>query len=135
VGLRGADRRRFGSVDDGYAFVMTQITETIQIDVPAHAAYDRWVGNGSVPFLVGERPDIEITTRQPDERLTWRTTDGASHRGVVAFRRLSGAKTRVAVRLDFDDDVDDVAAVGERVTAALHRMKDELEDRRSPAGV
>lgn len=111
---------------------MTQITETIQIDVPAHAAYDRWVGLGSMPDPLGEGPDIEITTRQPDERLSWRTTNGTTHRGVVAFRRLSGTKTRVALRLDFDGDVD-AAAVEERVGAALRQMKTELEDRRSPA--
>ncbi|MDY7102212.1 MAG: hypothetical protein S0880_13580 [Actinomycetota bacterium] len=116
---------------------MTQITESIQIDVPAHAAYDRWSDLGSVPYLDDDVRYTRITTRQPDERLTWRSVAPHAHRGVVAFRPLSGAKTRVALRLDFDDDAldagFDASAVEQRVSAALRAVKAELEARRSPA--
>src|SRR5204862_8118376 len=43
----------------------------------------------------------EITEREKNDRVAWKTVSGTSHEGVVSFHKLDDKLTRVMVDLDF----------------------------------
>ena len=104
---------------------MSQIQQSVDVDVPVDVAYNQWTQFESFPhFMSGvesitqvddtrnhwvtniagvEREfDTVITEQHPDERIAWRTVDGdAEHAGVVTFHRLSATSTRVMIQIDW----------------------------------
>ncbi|WGW11591.1 SRPBCC family protein [Saxibacter everestensis] len=104
---------------------MTQVIETIDVDVPVSVAYNQWTQFESFPHFLNfvesvtqiddththwkvkiagaEREfDAEITEQNPDERVAWNSIGGEeNHAGVVTFHKLSDATTRVTVQLDW----------------------------------
>jgi uncharacterized membrane protein len=129
---------------------MTQIEQSIDVDVDVSTAYNQWTQFETFPqFMSGvesitqlddtrthwvtsiagvEREfDAEISEQHPDERIAWRSVDGeAKHAGVVTFHRLEAAKTRVMLQLDWKP-----TGVAEKVASAVniddHQVKKDLE--------
>ena len=62
-----------------------------------------------------EEWDAEITHQIPDERIAWRSLDGARNAGAVAFRAIGENETEVRVRMMLQPE----SAV-EKVGTALH---------------
>src|SRR5689334_9845840 len=104
---------------------MTQVLDSIDVDVPVSTAYNQWTQFESFPKFMGgveridqlsptkthwvtkiagvEREfDAEITEQHPDERVAWTTVGGTHQSGVVTFHRLSDTTTRVTLQLDHD---------------------------------
>ncbi len=105
---------------------MSQVIETVDVEVPVRTAYDQWTQFESFPqFLsfvesitqtdeththwkvkiagVQREYDAEITEQKPDERVAWNSIgDEADNAGVVTFHRLGDAETRVTVQLDWN---------------------------------
>jgi uncharacterized membrane protein len=129
---------------------MSQIIESIDVDVPVTTAYNQWTQFEEFPrFLehiesITQRDDThltwrvniggqvrefdaEVTEQHPDERVAWNSTGGeADHAGVVTFHKLAADKSRVTVQLDWEpkgllEKVGDIAGV------ATHAVKDELD--------
>ncbi|WP_432487546.1 SRPBCC family protein [Kineococcus sp. SYSU DK018] len=142
---------------------MSSVTESIDVDVPVHTAYNQWTQFESFPnFMSGvesitqvsetrnhwktkiagvEREfDTEITEQHPDERVAWKSVDGKEHAGVVTFHRLGDDKTKVTVQMDWEADglVEKVgAAVGaddRQIKADLKRFKEFIESRGAETG-
>ncbi len=129
---------------------MTQIQESIDVDVPVRTAYDQWTQFETFPaFMSGvesitqlddkrlhwvtsiagvEREfDAEITEQHPDERVAWTSTGGDSkHAGVITFHRLDDAKTRVMVQIDWEPS-DLVEKIGSAINIDDHRVKGDLD--------
>lgn len=129
---------------------MSQVQQSIDVDVPVRVAYDQWTQFESFPeFMSGvesitqlddkrthwvtdiagiEREfDAEITEQHPDERVAWRSVNGeAKHAGVVTFHRLDDAKTRVMIQIDWEP-----TGVAEKVGSAVnideHQVKKDAE--------
>ncbi|HWJ66534.1 MAG TPA: SRPBCC family protein [Nocardioides sp.] len=129
---------------------MSQIQESIDVDVPVRTAYNQWTQFESFPkFMSGvesitqlddkrlhwvtsiagvEREfDAEITEQHPDERVAWTSTGGeAQHAGVVTFHKLDDDRARVMVQLDWQP-----SGVAEKVGSAINvderRVKGDLE--------
>ena len=104
---------------------MSQVIETVDVNVPIGTAYDQWTQFESFPeFMQGVESveqldnlhthwvtevegvrrefDAEITEQHPDERIAWKSIDGdVDHAGVVTFHRLGDQETRVTVQLDW----------------------------------
>jgi uncharacterized membrane protein len=104
---------------------MSQVIETIDVDVPVGTAYNQWTQFESFPHFLSfvksitqlddkrlhwtvkiagvEREfDAEITEQLPDERVAWKSLDGeVENAGVVTFHKLSDTTSRVAVQLDW----------------------------------
>ncbi|WP_017588580.1 SRPBCC family protein [Nocardiopsis ganjiahuensis] len=101
---------------------MSEIVETVEVDLPVTAAYALWTRFESFPeFMEGvsrverrtdslmhwyieiggqERDfEAEITEQIPGERVAWRSTDGVSHAGVVTFHHISETRSRVTLQL------------------------------------
>ncbi|MEY9484508.1 putative membrane protein [Streptomyces calvus] len=138
---------------------MSQVEQSIEVDVPVRTAYNQWTQFESFPeFMDGverieqrtdtlthwvtkvggvEREfDAEITEQIPDERVAWTTVGGeAKQAGVVTFHRLRDTTTKVMLQMDFDPDGlaesvgDKLGFVKRQVDGDLKRFKEFIEQR------
>lgn len=137
---------------------MPTVEQSIDVHVPIRTAYDQWTQFESFPQFMGgverivqvddthtrwttsiggvEREfDAEITEQHPDERVAWRSTDGATHAGVVTFHRIEDDVTRVMVQIDWkaqglaEKAGAVVGADDAQVKADLKRFKEFIESR------
>jgi uncharacterized membrane protein len=143
---------------------MSQIKESIDVDVPVRTAYDQWTQFESFPqFMDGVESitqvndtlnhwvtkiggvtrefDTEITEQHPDERVAWHSIGGdTEHAGVVTFHRLDDTTTRVMIQIDWEPSgaVEKAgAAVGaddKQVKADAKRFKSFIESRGQETG-
>lgn len=105
---------------------MSDVTASVEVEVPLRTAYNQWTQFESFPeFMSGvvavrqlddrhtrwvteiagsrKKFDAEIVEQLPDERIAWRSTDGdVRHSGVVAFAPIDSTHTRVTVELAWE---------------------------------
>jgi uncharacterized membrane protein len=128
---------------------MSQILESIDVDVPVRTAYDQWTQFEEFPrFMEGveqvEQLDdttlrwtaqiagvrkswtAEITEQTPDQRIAWNATEGAENAGVVTFHRLDDQKARVTLQLDVEPE-GPVEAAGDALGFVQRRAKGDME--------
>jgi len=129
---------------------LSQIQQSVDVDVPVSVAYNQWTQFESFPnFMSGVESitqiddtrnhwvtnitgvtrefDTEITEQHPDERVAWRSVSGDSkHAGVVTFHRLDENKTRVMIQVDWEP-TDMVEKVGAAVNIDDHQVKKDAE--------
>jgi uncharacterized membrane protein len=128
---------------------MSQILESIDVEVPVRTAYDQWTQFEEFPrFMDGVEAvrqlddthlewtaDVagvkkhwraEITEQTPDQRIAWNATDGATNAGVVTFHRLDDRRARVTLQLDVQPD-GAVESVGDALGFVQRRAKGDLE--------
>lgn len=130
---------------------MSQIIETIDVDVPVRTAYNQWTQFESFPHFLDEVEsitqkddthtrwkvkvggverefDAEITEQHPDERVAWKSTGGDTHHaGVVTFHKLSDAETRVTVQIDWEPE-GLLEKAGSLVGVGKHAVKKDLDN-------
>ena len=106
---------------------MSEVTKSIDVNVPIGAAYDQWTQFEEFPrFMEGVKSvrqlddthlhwaaeiagiekewDAEISEQHPDERVAWHSTSGNKNAGVVTFHRLDDNTTRVTLQMDVEPD-------------------------------
>ena len=106
---------------------MSQIIETIDVEVPVRVAYDQWTQFEEFPRFMDAVEKVEqlddttirwtakiagvtktwtakITEQEPDQRIAWASIEGAKNAGVVTFHRLDDRKTRVTLQLDVEPE-------------------------------
>jgi uncharacterized membrane protein len=128
---------------------MSQIIETIDVDVPVRTAYDQWTQFEEFPLFMEavEKVDqlddthiawtaklngiekkwvAEITEQIPDERIAWRAVEGAENAGVVTFHRLADDKTRVTLQLDVEPE-GPVESIGDALGFVARQAKGDME--------
>ena len=128
---------------------MSQILESIDVDVPVRTAYDQWTQFEEFPrFMegierveqlddttlrwtaqiagVGKSWTAEITEQTPDQRIAWRATEGAENAGVVTFHRLDDQKSRVTLQLDVEPE-GPVESAGDALGFVQRRAKGDME--------
>lgn len=143
---------------------MSQVIETVDVNVPIRTAYDQWTQFESFPqFMEGvesvtqvsdtrnrwkvsiggvEREFVtEITEQHPEERIAWTTVDGdVTQAGVVTFHQLADSTTRVTIQLDWDPQglVEKAGAVAgvddRRIKGDAQRFKEFIESRGAATG-
>lgn len=142
---------------------MSKIEKSIDVHVPARAAYDQWTQFEEFPrFMEGieavtqvddahlrwranvggvvEEWDAEITEQIPDKRIAWRGTAQARNAGVVTFHRLDDDHTRIMLQLEYEPQTwseslgDLLGFLSRRVEGDLQRFKEFIEHRRQPTG-
>jgi uncharacterized membrane protein len=103
--------------------------EAITQTDPTHTHWKIRIGGVSREF------DAVITEQTPDERVAWKSVDGAGHGGVVTFHRLGDTQTRVMLQLDTEPQGivekagEAVGLVGHQIKSDLDRFKDFIETR------
>jgi uncharacterized membrane protein len=142
---------------------MSQILESIDVDVPVRTAYDQWTQFEEFPrFMEGieavrqvddthlewsanvagvrKHWRAEITEQTPDQRIAWQATEGATNAGVVTFHRLDDRKARVTLQLDVEPEGpieatgDALGFVKRRAVGDLERFKTFIEERGAATG-
>ena len=142
---------------------MATIEQSIEVEVPVRTAYNQWTQFEEFPrFMegvievkqlddthllwranVGGKEKVwraRITEQTPDERIAWRSEDGAHNAGVVTFHRISDGKTKIMLQLDYDPEGvvenvgDAVGVVSARVKGDLERFKEFIEARGRETG-
>jgi uncharacterized membrane protein len=136
--------------------------KSLTVDVPVRTAYNQWTQFETFPaFMEGVEEvrqlddtrlhwkaeiagvtrewDAEIVDQTPDERITWRATDGTTNKGTVSFRPEASG-TEVTLRMEFEPDCivekagDVLQIVQTRVGGDLERFKDFIEARGAESG-
>lgn len=137
---------------------MSQIIDTIDVQVPVHVAYDGWTRFEDFPsFMNGidavyamddrtldwhaavagipRRWRAKITEQVPDRRIAWTSISGTRNAGVVTFHHLDEGTSRVALQLEVSpqgvvERVGDALGLVERRAAGdLERFKSHIEGR------
>jgi len=142
---------------------MTQIRQSIDINVPLRAAYNQWTQFEAFPrFMEGVREvrqlddahlhwradrygrtvewDSEITEQVPDQLIAWRDIGGPGNSGSVRFQPLQQDLTRVdldmelAPQLPGIDQVQHEKELRRRVEQDMLRFKQMLESQGAASG-
>lgn len=143
---------------------MSNVTESVDVDVPIKVAYDQWTQFESFPqFMEGVESvtqvsdtrnhwtvkvggitrefDTEISEQHPEERVAWTTVGGdVKHAGVVTFHKLSDTTTRVTIQMDWAPEglAEKAGALlgfdDRRVKGDAGRFKEFIESRGMPTG-
>jgi len=143
---------------------VSTIEKSVTVDVPLHTAYDQWTQFETFPrFMEGVEEvrqlddthlhwtadiagvhrewDAEIVDQTPDERITWRSLDGARNDGTVSFASdATGTATRVTLRMEFEPEGmvekvgDALHIVDRRTEGDLERFKSFIEARGTETG-
>ncbi|HEX5825325.1 MAG TPA: SRPBCC family protein [Candidatus Limnocylindrales bacterium] len=142
---------------------MSEIMESVDVDVPVRTAYDQWTQFETFPeFMEGIKQvrqlddrtlewvaDVvgtektwkaKITEQEPDQRIAWTSIHGAHNAGVVTFHRLGEGKSRVTLQLDVDPEGpvenigDALGLVKRRVKGDMDRFKEFIESRGHETG-
>lgn len=135
---------------------MSRFEESIKVAVPVRVAYDQWTQFEEFPkFMEGvERVkqlddkrllwtasvagkeknwEAEIVDQTPDERIAWKSIDGAENAGAVLFEPLGPAETKVILRIDAEPEGpvetigDALGFLSRRVEGDLQRFKEHVE--------
>ena len=142
---------------------MALIEKSVEVQVPVRTAYNQWTQFEEFPkFMEGvvqvqqldsthlhwkakiagkeKQWDAVITEQHPDERIAWKSTQGAKNTGVVTFHRLSDQTSKIMLQLDYEPEgvVENVGdafgAVSLRVEGDLTRFKEFIETRGRESG-
>jgi len=142
---------------------METIEKNIEVNVPVREVYNQWTQFEDFPrFMEGVKSvrqlddkrvhweaeiggkkkewDAEIFEQQPDQRISWRSINGAQNRGTVSFQPLDETRTKVALNLTYEPEglVERVGGtlgvVAARVEGDLKRFKKFIEEKGASAG-
>lgn len=131
---------------------MSHITESVEVAVPCRVAYDKWTQFDQFPrFMDGVDRVIqlddrtldwtatiagrvkhwraEVTKRELDRLIAWRSVDGARNDGSVRFESLGPDLTRITLELDVEPEGpielagDALGFVSRRARADMERFK------------
>jgi uncharacterized membrane protein len=75
------------------------VEESIDVVVPLETAYDRFTDFEEYAKVMSRGETVD---ERPNERISWRRTDGAEDTAVITFHRLSDRLTRVMVTYDHE---------------------------------
>ena len=142
---------------------MSTVVTSIDVNVPVRTAYNQWTQFEDFPkFMSGVKEvhqlddrhlhwkveiggqekewDAEIVEQKPDQRIAWKSVDGAMNEGSVTFEPLSQQKARVQVNIAYEPEGvmesvgDETGAVSLRVKKDLERFKEFIELRTQETG-
>jgi uncharacterized membrane protein len=142
---------------------MSSVTEEVEVQVPVRTAYNQWTQFEEFPqFMEGVKEvrqlddthiqwtaevagrtkewEAEITEQRPDERVAWKSEDGAENSGVVTFHKLDEGRARVTVQIEAEPEGaaesagDALGMLERRVKGDLERFKEFIESRGAETG-
>jgi uncharacterized membrane protein len=137
---------------------MSTVVTSIDVNVPVRTAYNQWTQFEDFPkFMSGVKEvrqlddrhlhwkaeiggqekewDAEIVEQKPDQRIAWKSIDGALNEGSVSQK-----KSRVQVNIAYQPEGvmesvgDETGAVSVRVKKDLERFKEFIESRTQETG-
>ena len=135
----------------------TKVEKSVQVDVPLSTAYNQWTQFEDFPhFMGGVRQvrqlddrhlhwvaeiagvrrewDASILEQEPDRKVAWAATSGATNAGAVRFEAAGPSSTIVYLTLEYEpegavEQIGDKLGIVERqVNSDLKRFKELIED-------
>jgi polyketide cyclase/dehydrase/lipid transport protein len=135
----------------------TMVERSIQVDVPVSQAYNQWTQFEDFPHFMGgvkevrqlddrrlhwvaeiagvrREWDASILEQEPDCKVAWAATSGATNAGAVRFEPAGPSSTIVYLSLEYEpegavEQIGDKLGIVERqVNADLKRFKELIED-------
>ena len=142
---------------------MALIEKSVEVNVPVRTAYNQWTQFEEFPKFMEGVTEVHqldsthlhwkaqiagkekewnpvITEQRPDERIAWKSTDGAKNAGVVTFHRLADQKSKIMLQMDYEPEGvvenlgEAIGAVSLRVEGDLTRFKEFIEKRGRESG-
>ena len=142
---------------------MSVVEKSIEVELPVSTVYNQWTQFEEFPqFMEGvERVtqldetrlhwvaeiagakrewDAEIVDQEPDQRIAWRSIDGAGNGGIVTFQPTGAAATRVNLQMEFEPEGlaetigDKLGFVSKQAEGDLKRFKSFMEERGGETG-
>jgi uncharacterized membrane protein len=128
------------------------VEDSIDVKAPIQMVYNRWDDFTRFPdfmssveevrplsgnryhwvariFGIKEEWDAEVTEREPDRRIAWRSISGAQNAGTVSFSQLGPDRSEVRVRFEYTPPADTVGKALLQVTKATKReVKEDLRN-------
>lgn len=124
---------------------MATAQNSIRVNVPVRTAYNQWTQFESFPqFMEGveevrqiddkrlhwrakvagkqQEWDAEITEQLPDQKVAWRSLDGAPNAGVVTFNHVDDNTTLIMLQLDYEPQ-----GLVEKTGSALGLLQSQIE--------
>ena len=142
---------------------MSVVEKSIEVELPVSTVYNQWTQFEEFPqFMEGVEQvtqldetrlhwvaeiagakrewDAEIVEQEPDQRIAWRSIDGAGNGGIVTFQPTSAAATRVNLQMEFEPEGlaetigDKLGFVSKQAEGDLKRFKSFMEQRGGETG-
>lgn len=142
---------------------MTTVTESVEVGVPVHTAYQQWTQFGEFPRFMGgvsevrqlsetrthwvttvwgvtKEFDAEIVEKIPDRRIAWTSTTGVKQSGTVDIDPVAADRSRVTVRMEYEPEgiaekaADATGMLTRQVRGDLNRFREFIEERGTEAG-
>ena len=142
---------------------MSTVEKSIEVELPVSTVYDQWTQFEEFPqFMDGVEQvtqlddsrlhwvveiagarrewDAEIVDQQPEQRIAWRSIDGAGNGGIVTFEPVGDRATRVNLQMEFAPEGlaetvgDRLGFVAKQAEGDLNRFKSFVEERGSETG-
>jgi uncharacterized membrane protein len=142
---------------------MSRISETTALDVPVSVAYNQWTQFESFPqFMEGVERVVQLDDRtldwtatvagktkhwraeifeqEPDQVISWRSTEGARNDGTVRFEPIDADTSRITLELEVEPEGpleatgDALGIVARRVRGDVERFKAFIESRGEATG-
>jgi len=139
------------------------IKQSIIVNIPVTQTYNQWTQFEEFPhFMEGVKKvkqlddkrlhweaeiagrseiwDAEIIEQIPDQRIAWRSTNGAKNSGTIHFFAQGVNQTKVTLEVDYEPEGmienlgDLLGLVSTRVSGDLARFKEFIETRHSATG-
>ena len=142
---------------------MSVVEKSIEVELPVSTVYNQWTQFEEFPqFMEGVEQvtqlddtrlhwvaeiagakrewDAEIVDQEPDQRIAWRSIDGAGNGGIVTFQPTGAAATRVNLQMEFEPEGlaetigDKLGFVSKQAEGDLKRFKSFMEERGGETG-
>ncbi|HEY6742417.1 MAG TPA: SRPBCC family protein [Lapillicoccus sp.] len=105
----------------------TQVTKSVIVNVPVSRAYNQWTQFEDFPQFMGgvqkvtqlsndrlewvaqifgvkRQWEAKVLEQQPDKKVAWAATSGATNAGAVSFEDLGGDQCRVTLFLEYEPE-------------------------------
>ena len=142
---------------------MSTVEKSIEVELPVSTVYNQWTQFEEFPrFMEGVESvtqlddtrlhwvaeiagarrewDAEIVDQQPDQRIAWRSLDGAGNGGIVTFQPVGPSTTQVHLQMEFEPEGlaenigDKLGFVSKQTEGDLERFKSFIESRGAETG-
>jgi carbon monoxide dehydrogenase subunit G len=127
----------------------TKVEKSIQVDVPVRTAYDQWTQFEDFPHFMGGVKEVRqlddrrlhwvaeiagvrrqweatVLEQDPDRKVAWAATEGATNAGAVRFESAGAGSTIVYLELEYEPE-GLVEQVGDKLGIVERQVRSDLE--------
>ncbi|HYO36326.1 MAG TPA: SRPBCC family protein [Geodermatophilus sp.] len=127
----------------------TKVEKSIQVDVPVRTAYDQWTQFEDFPHFMGGVKEVRqlddrrlhwvaeiagvrrqweatVLEQEPDRKVAWAATEGATNAGAVRFEAAGAGSTVVYLQLEYEPE-GLVEQIGDKLGVVERQVRSDLE--------